>query len=66
LDAIPSDRPGPRVQENTFVVHGALAGKFARILIDTGCNTLMVSDTWAAKHHLPVYESPSPLEVRWV
>ncbi|TPX52117.1 hypothetical protein PhCBS80983_g06518 [Powellomyces hirtus] len=60
-----TDRPGPRIHRKTFVVHGKIQGYFARILIDTGCNTLIISDTWAAKHGLRTYTSPTPLEVRW-
>ncbi|TPX54214.1 hypothetical protein PhCBS80983_g06011 [Powellomyces hirtus] len=64
-DKIPTDRPGPRIHRRTFVVHGKVQGHFARILIDTGCNTLIISDTWAAKHGLRTYTSPTLLEVQW-
>ncbi|KAJ3025105.1 hypothetical protein HDV00_000362, partial [Rhizophlyctis rosea] len=36
-----TERPEPLIARRTFVVHGKLSGKFVRILVDTGCNTLM-------------------------
>ena len=51
----------------TFVVHGKLFGKFVRILVDTGCNTLMVRTTWLAQHKLlkRTYKPKTSIDVNW-
>ncbi|KAJ3279230.1 hypothetical protein HK104_001645 [Borealophlyctis nickersoniae] len=60
-------KPEPLIAKHTFVAHGKLNGRFVRILIDTGCNTLMVRTGWIAQHKLlqELYHPPTEIEVNW-
>src|SRR5690606_28626655 len=55
----------PRVYKQPFVVHGRLNGRFARILIDTGCNTLVVSDRWVKRAGIPTTTASRDYNIMW-
>ncbi|KAJ3271692.1 hypothetical protein HK104_004650 [Borealophlyctis nickersoniae] len=60
-------KPEPLIAKHTFVVHGKLNGRFACILIDTGCNTLVVRTGWIAQHKLlqELSHPQTEIEVNW-
>lgn len=58
-------KPPPIIERASLVIHGKVNGRFARILIDSGCDTLMIRDGWVRKHRFERYHSPAPIEVAW-
>src|SRR2546421_1153917 len=57
--------PEPEIAPHSFVIHGKIAGKFARILVDTGCNTMMINDKWVRRHRVSTYQPATPINVEW-
>ena len=51
--------------EDPFVVHGRVGGHFARILIDCGCNTLMMNYSFAKRAKLPTRELGTDTAIDW-
>ncbi|KAJ3003440.1 hypothetical protein HKX48_001770 [Thoreauomyces humboldtii] len=50
---------------NPMVVHGRIVGRFARILVDTGCNSNMISESFAARHRLELRPLARPIAIGW-
>jgi transposase InsO family protein len=65
LPVFAAARPEPEIAPHSFIVHGKIRGKFARILLDTGCNTLMINDKWVRRHRFETYEPSTPINVEW-
>ena len=57
--------PEPEISPHSFVVHGKIRGKFVRILVDTGCNTMLISDKWIRRHRFQTYEPATAINVEW-
>ncbi len=55
----------PRVCHTPFIVHGKVNGKFARMLVDTGCNTLLISSSWVSRAGVKTYEANRQYNVQW-
>ncbi|TPX53515.1 hypothetical protein PhCBS80983_g06267, partial [Powellomyces hirtus] len=64
-NALPIASASSSTNDETFTVHRKVQGRFARVLIATGCNTLITSNNWAATHCLRTSTSKTPLVVRW-
>ncbi|KAJ3006858.1 hypothetical protein HKX48_009426, partial [Thoreauomyces humboldtii] len=50
---------------NLMVVRGRIVGRFARILVDTGGNSNMISETFAACHRLELRPLARPIAIGW-
>ena len=56
-------RPEPWISKK-FICYARIAGRFARVLVDTGCNTVMLNAAFARRFGLSTYQF-SNLHVEW-